>query len=49
LAKAELGQDAAAAADLALYLQHMPDAVDATAMRGRMRALGGGGRARPLH
>jgi regulator of sirC expression with transglutaminase-like and TPR domain len=49
LAKAELGQDSAAAADLALYLQHMPDAVDATAMRGRMRALGGGGRARPLH
>ena len=43
LAHAELGQQAAATADLAVYLAHRPDAEDAAALRRRMAELGGAG------
>jgi regulator of sirC expression with transglutaminase-like and TPR domain len=43
LAHAELGEQAAAAADLAAYLAHRPDAEDAAALRRRMTELGGAG------
>ena len=43
LAHAELGQQAAATADLAVYLAHRPDAEDAAALRRRMAELGGSG------
>ena len=41
LAHAELGNDALAAADLAAYLEHRPDAGDAAALRGRLDGLRG--------
>jgi regulator of sirC expression with transglutaminase-like and TPR domain len=47
LVLAELGRDAAAAADLAAYLQHQPSADDAAALRRRLHALAGP--PRPLH
>jgi regulator of sirC expression with transglutaminase-like and TPR domain len=40
LTQAELGHDEAAAADLAAYLKHMPDAEDAAALRQRLEELG---------
>ncbi|MBX3645995.1 MAG: transglutaminase family protein [Rubrivivax sp.] len=48
LARAALGMDDAAAADLAAYLEHQPDAEDAPALRERLRALAHG-RDGPLH
>ena len=48
LARAELGQDEAAAQDLAAYLKHLPQADDAAALRERLRGLAGG-RHGPLH
>ena len=41
LAHAELGNDGLAAADLAAYLEHRPDAGDAAALRGRLDGLRG--------
>jgi regulator of sirC expression with transglutaminase-like and TPR domain len=41
LTLAEIGLDAAAAEDLALYLQHLPEAEDAMALRSRLHALRG--------
>ena len=41
LALAEVGADEAAAADLAVYLEHCADADDAPAVRERLRALNG--------
>jgi regulator of sirC expression with transglutaminase-like and TPR domain len=41
LTMAEIGHDAAAAADLAAYLEHMPDADDAAALRDRLDSLRG--------
>jgi regulator of sirC expression with transglutaminase-like and TPR domain len=46
LALAELGRDADAVSDLAIYLQHRPDAEDASALRERMTELQ---RGRRLH
>jgi regulator of sirC expression with transglutaminase-like and TPR domain len=48
LARAELGQDDAAAQDLQAYLKHMPEANDAGALRQRLRGLADG-RHGPLH
>ncbi len=48
LTLAEIGRDAAAAEDLALYLRHLPEADDAPALRERLHALRGDGRG-PLH
>ena len=48
LALAALGRDEAAAADLSAYLQHQPDAADASALRERLLRLGRHGRG-PLH
>ena len=39
LVRAELGQDEAAAQDLAAYLEHRPDADDAAPLRERLRSL----------
>jgi regulator of sirC expression with transglutaminase-like and TPR domain len=47
LTQGELGQDEAAAADLAAYLKHMPDADDAAPLRERLGSLRGN-RGRPL-
>ncbi len=41
LTLAEIGRNAAAARDLALYLEHMPDAADASALRERLHNLRG--------
>lgn len=46
LVRAQLGLDAAAAADLRAYLRQQPDADDAAALRERLRALDGGSRGR---
>jgi regulator of sirC expression with transglutaminase-like and TPR domain len=43
LARAELGLEAAAAADLRAYVEHAPDAADAPSVRARLLALGGDG------
>jgi len=48
LARAALGLDQAAAADLAAYLEHQPEADDAPALRERLRSLDHGSRG-PLH
>ncbi|HYN61171.1 MAG TPA: tetratricopeptide repeat protein, partial [Rubrivivax sp.] len=48
LTLAELGNQPAAAADLAAYLEHMPEAVDAASLRERLDSLGGRRRG-PLH
>jgi regulator of sirC expression with transglutaminase-like and TPR domain len=48
LTQAELGHDEAAAADLAAYLKHMPDAEDAASLRQRLQGLRGSRRGR-LH
>jgi regulator of sirC expression with transglutaminase-like and TPR domain len=48
LTQAELGHDAAAAADLEIYLKHMPDADDAAPLRERLQGLSQG-RSGPLH
>ena len=48
LTLAEIGHDEAAAADLSLYLKHLPEADDAAALRQRLAGLGGIGRGR-LH
>jgi regulator of sirC expression with transglutaminase-like and TPR domain len=48
LTRAELGHDSAAAADLAAYLKHMPQADDAAALRERLGTLGDAG-CGPLH
>jgi regulator of sirC expression with transglutaminase-like and TPR domain len=48
LTHAELGHDAAAAADLAAYLQQRPDADDAASLLKRLRRLRGSGQP-PLH
>ncbi len=48
LVLAELGRDPAAAADLAAYLKHTPDAADAAALRARLSRLRGDRRG-PLH
>ena len=45
---AELGQEEAAAQDLAVYLKHLPQADDAAALRQRLSGLAGG-RHGPLH
>jgi regulator of sirC expression with transglutaminase-like and TPR domain len=47
LTQAELGNDEAAAADLAAYLKHMPAAADAEPLRERLSGLRDG--RRPLH
>ena len=44
LTRAELGERAGAAEDLALYLQHLPDADDAAALRERLHGLRGDAR-----
>jgi len=41
LTRAELGERSGAAEDLALYLQHLPDAEDAPALRERLEGLRG--------
>jgi regulator of sirC expression with transglutaminase-like and TPR domain len=41
LTLAEIGHDEAACADLSLYLQHQPEAEDASALRQRLASLGG--------
>jgi regulator of sirC expression with transglutaminase-like and TPR domain len=46
LARAELGQDDGAAADLRAYVEHAPDAADAASVRQRLLALGAGDGAR---
>jgi regulator of sirC expression with transglutaminase-like and TPR domain len=48
LVRAELGQDDAAAQDIVEYLNRLPQADDAGALRQRLRDLAGG-RHRPLH
>ena len=48
LVRAELGQDDAAAQDIVEYLNQLPQADDAGALRQRLRDLAGG-RHRPLH
>jgi regulator of sirC expression with transglutaminase-like and TPR domain len=48
LTQAELGHDEAAAADLAAYLKHRPDAEDVAPLRRRLEELGDGRRG-PLH
>jgi regulator of sirC expression with transglutaminase-like and TPR domain len=48
LTLAELGNQPAAAADLAAYLKHMPEAVDAASLRERLDSLGDHRRG-PLH
>jgi regulator of sirC expression with transglutaminase-like and TPR domain len=48
LTQAELGHDEAAAADLAAYLKHMPNAEDAASLRQRLEELSDGRRG-PLH
>jgi regulator of sirC expression with transglutaminase-like and TPR domain len=48
LTQAELGHDGAAAADLAAYLKHMPDAEDAASLRQRLEELSDSRRG-PMH